>query len=88
MTRSGSAVQTRGLGPAFVSARQRLIAAQTLQEATRSRRRRTGATGPDGRPGFILLAGRAAPATRDKGSGEDLQDHRCALADRPERGGG
>ena len=27
----------------------------------------TGATGPDRRPGFVLLAGRAAPATRDKG---------------------
>ncbi len=40
----------------------------------------TSATGPDGRPGFVLLAGRAVPGTRDKGSGEDLQDHRCALA--------
>ena len=48
----------------------------------------TGATGPDGRPGFVLLAGQAIPGTRDKGSGEDLQDHRCALAHRPERSGG
>jgi hypothetical protein len=40
MTRSGSAVQTRGLGSAFVSARQRLIAAQILQGAARSRGRR------------------------------------------------
>ena len=40
----------------------------------------TGATAPDGRPGFILLAGRADPATNDRGSGEALQDHRCALA--------
>jgi CDP-diacylglycerol pyrophosphatase len=48
----------------------------------------TGATGPDGRPGFVLLAGQAIPGTRDKGSGEDLQDHRCALAHRPGRSGG
>jgi CDP-diacylglycerol pyrophosphatase len=39
-----------------------------------------GATAPDGRPEFILLAGRADPTIRDTGSGEDLQDHSCALA--------
>jgi CDP-diacylglycerol pyrophosphatase len=43
----------------------------------------TGAIDPEGRPGFILLAGRAAPDTRHKGSGEDLLDHRCALARLP-----
>lgn len=30
--------------------------------------------------GFILLAGRAAPEQGDPGSGEELQDHGCALA--------
>lgn len=34
-----------------------------------------GITGADGRPGFVLLAGRAEPADPDSGSGEDLQDH-------------
>ncbi len=34
-----------------------------------------GATGPDGRPGFVLLAGRADPASPGSGHGEDLQDH-------------
>jgi CDP-diacylglycerol pyrophosphatase len=29
----------------------------------------------DGRPGFILLAGHADPATGDLGAGEELQDH-------------
>jgi CDP-diacylglycerol pyrophosphatase len=48
----------------------------------------TGETEPDRRPAFILLAGRAIPGTRDKGSGEDLQDHRCALARSPERSSG
>lgn len=36
-----------------------------------------GATFSDG-PGFVLLAARADPATGYDGSGEDLQDHRCA----------
>lgn len=44
----------------------------------------TGATSPDGRPGFILLAGRTAPGLGDKW-GEKLQNHRCALAQSPER---
>lgn len=39
-----------------------------------------GATFPDGVPGFILLADRANLATGDRGSGEALQDHRCAIA--------
>lgn len=33
-------------------------------------------------PGLILLARRANPATGDCGSGEELQDHGCALASR------
>jgi len=38
----------------------------------------TGETGPDGLPGFILLAGRAFPDITD-GGGEALQDHRCLV---------
>jgi CDP-diacylglycerol pyrophosphatase len=34
-----------------------------------------GSTGPDGRPGFVLLAGRADSAVAGSGHGEDLQDH-------------
>ena len=34
-----------------------------------------GSTGTDGRPGFVLLAGRADAATPGSGHGEDLQDH-------------
>jgi CDP-diacylglycerol pyrophosphatase len=34
-----------------------------------------GRYGADGRPGFVILAGRADPAIGDPGSGEDLQDH-------------
>ncbi len=34
----------------------------------------------DGEPGFIVLAGRADLAAGNRGSGEELQDHRCALA--------
>jgi CDP-diacylglycerol pyrophosphatase len=34
-----------------------------------------GVFGADGRPGFVLLAGRADTASADSGSGEDLQDH-------------
>lgn len=33
-----------------------------------------------GKDGFVLLAGRANPATRNWGSGEELQDHACAAA--------
>lgn len=36
----------------------------------------------DGRPGFVLLAGRADPGHGNRGSGESLQDHTCALARR------
>jgi CDP-diacylglycerol pyrophosphatase len=37
-----------------------------------------GATFPDGRPGFILLA-RAGQLPFDKAAGEELQDHSCAV---------
>jgi CDP-diacylglycerol pyrophosphatase len=43
----------------------------------------TGETESDGRPGFILLAGRSVPGI-SSGSGEALQDHSCALARVPE----
>jgi CDP-diacylglycerol pyrophosphatase len=33
-----------------------------------------------GKDGFVLLAGHANPATRNWGSGEELQDHACAVA--------
>ncbi len=39
-----------------------------------------GATLPDGKPGFVILADHADLATGDHGSGEELQDHSCALA--------
>lgn len=39
-----------------------------------------GATFAPGQPGFILLDDRADPAAGDRGSGESLQDHDCALA--------
>ena len=43
-----------------------------------------GATFADGRPGFILLTDRADPASGDRGAGEELLDHDCAvLADPP-----
>lgn len=42
----------------------------------------TGETGPDGRPGFFLLAGRAVRGI-SSGSGEALQDHSCELARTP-----
>jgi CDP-diacylglycerol pyrophosphatase len=34
-----------------------------------------GTTGADGRPGFVLIAGRADTANPGSGHGEDLQDH-------------
>ncbi len=37
---------------------------------------------PDGRPGFVLFAGRADLAHGDHGAAERLQDHTCALARR------
>ncbi len=39
-----------------------------------------GATFEGGKPGFVLLAGRADPAHGDFASGEELQDHDCAIA--------
>ena len=38
---------------------------------------------PDNRLGFVLLAGHVDPATGDRGAGEELQDHACALARTP-----
>jgi CDP-diacylglycerol pyrophosphatase len=38
-----------------------------------------GGVGADGRPGFVILAGRADPAAGNLGTGEELQDHSCAL---------
>ena len=40
----------------------------------------TGATFAGGKPGFIILDGHADPAAGDRGFGEALQDHACALA--------
>jgi len=39
-----------------------------------------GATLSDGRPGFILLDDHTNPAAGDDASGEELQDHACAIA--------
>jgi CDP-diacylglycerol pyrophosphatase len=39
-----------------------------------------GANLPGGTPGFVLLEDHADLATGDRGSGEELQDHSCALA--------
>ena len=41
-----------------------------------------GATLPGGSPDFVFLNDRANAATGDPGSGEELQDHSCALAHR------
>jgi CDP-diacylglycerol pyrophosphatase len=35
---------------------------------------------PDGSKGFVILDGTADPASGNFGSGEDLQDHSCAIA--------
>jgi CDP-diacylglycerol pyrophosphatase len=39
-----------------------------------------GVTLPSGTAGFVLLEGEADLAAGDRGSGEELQDHSCALA--------
>ena len=39
-----------------------------------------GAEFPGGAPGFVLLDDKADTATGDRASGEELQDHSCALA--------
>jgi CDP-diacylglycerol pyrophosphatase len=39
-----------------------------------------GATFAENAPGFVLFDDQADPATGDRGSGEELQDHSCALA--------
>jgi CDP-diacylglycerol pyrophosphatase len=41
-----------------------------------------GATLPGGAPGFVLLEDQADLAAGNRGSGEELQDHSCALAAR------
>jgi len=38
-----------------------------------------GATATNGQPGFVLLARRSDSAAGDRGAGEDLQDHGCAV---------
>jgi CDP-diacylglycerol pyrophosphatase len=38
-----------------------------------------GATFPDGKPGFYLLADRANIETMDRASSETLLDHDCAV---------
>ena len=44
-----------------------------------------GATDASGLPGFALLAGRADLAAGDRGAGEELQDHGCAVGHAPNR---
>ncbi len=44
-----------------------------------------GATDASGRRGFALLAGRADLAAGDRGAGEELQDHGCAVGHAPNR---
>ena len=44
-----------------------------------------GARDASGRPGFVLLAGKADLAAGDRGAGEDLQDHACAVGHAPRR---
>jgi CDP-diacylglycerol pyrophosphatase len=39
-----------------------------------------GAMLPDGKPGFVILDGTADPGAGNRGNGEELQDHSCALA--------
>jgi CDP-diacylglycerol pyrophosphatase len=39
-----------------------------------------GATFPDGKPGFVVLNDHADIAAGDRASGEQLQDHACAVA--------
>jgi CDP-diacylglycerol pyrophosphatase len=39
-----------------------------------------GETFPDGRAGFVLLDDHANLAALDRASGEQLQDHSCAVA--------
>ncbi|HLW48247.1 MAG TPA: CDP-diacylglycerol diphosphatase [bacterium] len=39
-----------------------------------------GAMFSNGRPGFVMLADHANPAAGDRASGEELQDHACAIA--------
>jgi CDP-diacylglycerol pyrophosphatase len=35
-----------------------------------------------GAPGFVILDDQADPATDDRASGEELQDHNCTIAQR------
>ena len=43
-----------------------------------------GASFAGGVPGFLLLADRVDLAAGDRGNGEELQDHDCALAEAPQ----
>jgi CDP-diacylglycerol pyrophosphatase len=54
-----------GVGPAGLATRTLVV---------------VGATFPDGSPGFYLLADAADPASGDRASGEELQDHDCRIA--------
>ena len=47
-----------------------------------------GATLPSGQPGFDILVDRTDPATGDMASGEELQDHDCAVKSDLPAGGG
>jgi len=42
-----------------------------------------GATDATGKPGFVLLAGRTDLPAGDRGAGEELQDHGCAVGRLP-----
>lgn len=42
-----------------------------------------GVTGQDGKPAFVLLAGQSDPARANFASGEELQDHDCAIGHLP-----
>ena len=71
--------ETLGIDPTLEVARR--------DEAVRSAMGRqtivvVGATFEDGAPGFYLLTDTADLARFDRASGEELQDHACALADR------
>ncbi len=53
---------------------------ETRQHMERQTLVLTGATFADGGDGFVLLADQADLATADRASGEELQDHACAIA--------
>ena len=62
----------------------KLVAGQGPEIATSMGRETivvVGARFADGSAGFYVLSGRADPATFNRGSGEELQDHACAVKD-------